>query len=128
MPSPFYAEAKAAFDAAIAAAIATIADAVPRAKVMLQALGRSTARQEPAAPDRAQDPDEPIERVLQRLAFEHRAGVLLDRALALATAEGPSRIPAGPSGNICSTCCASPARRMSSSSTATRRRAPIICR
>ncbi|MFA6112651.1 MAG: LodA/GoxA family CTQ-dependent oxidase [Sphingomonas sp.] len=87
LPSVVYAEAKAAFDAAIAAAVATVADAVPRAKTMLLVLGRGTSRQEPAVPDRQQDPDEPIELVLQRLGFEHRAGVLLDRALDLAAAE-----------------------------------------
>jgi hypothetical protein len=86
VPSPSYAEAKAAFDAAIDAAVAAIAGAVPKAKAMLLARGRSTTRQEPIVPDRPQDPDEPIERVLKRLGFEHRAGLLLDRALGLAAA------------------------------------------
>ncbi|QNQ08963.1 LodA/GoxA family CTQ-dependent oxidase [Sphingomonas alpina] len=86
-PSPDYAAAHAAWGEAVDAAIAVVAEAVsPKLKPLLK-LARGSSRQEPDAPDRTQNPDEPIESVLRRLAFDYRAGILLDQALGTARAE-----------------------------------------
>ncbi|WP_010544204.1 LodA/GoxA family CTQ-dependent oxidase [Sphingomonas elodea] len=85
-PDPGYATAKDALDAAVASIIARIAAASAPPKVRLAAI-RASSRQEPKAPDRTTDPDEPIAAALRRIVGEFRSGALLDRALDTATAE-----------------------------------------
>ncbi|WP_034156989.1 LodA/GoxA family CTQ-dependent oxidase [Sphingomonas sp. ERG5] len=80
-PSAVYAEAHAAWGVAVDAAIAAVAAAVEPTDKPLLKLARASTRQEPGEPDRTQNPDEPIDSVLRRLAFEYRAGILLTRAL-----------------------------------------------
>lgn len=87
-PDPAYAAAKDAFDAAVTAAIEHIAAATAQPPTVM--LARSTSRQEPEAPDRTPDPDEPIAAAIRRIAFDYRSGRLLDRALDKAAADAMS--------------------------------------
>lgn len=83
-PDPAYAEARAAFDAAVTGVIERIAAASAPTPERMLLRARASSRQEPGEPDRTTDPDEPIEAALRRLAFEYRSGQLLDRALDVA--------------------------------------------
>lgn len=85
--APHYAAARDAFDSAVESAIeALVAATETPAPAMLTANDRST-RQEPEAPDRELDPDEPLAAAIRRIAFEYRSGLLLGRALELAVTE-----------------------------------------
>ena len=82
-PSPDYAAARATFDAAVTAAIDCLTGAVPE-KAPAK---RVSTRQEPEESRDETNPDEPIQVTVRRIANEHRAGILLGRALAKAIAD-----------------------------------------
>ncbi len=87
-PDPAYAEAKDAFDSAVATVIDRIAAATAPPPTLM--LARPTSRQEPEFPGRAPDPDEPIAASIERIAFDYRSGQLFDRALDKAAADAMS--------------------------------------
>ncbi|PSJ42983.1 LodA/GoxA family CTQ-dependent oxidase [Allosphingosinicella deserti] len=94
-PSAAYADAEAGLDQAVRNAVKMLAERLSDPPPALLKTARLTTREEPPARAGEGDPDEPIAAAIRRVAQEHRAGILLQRALDQAVIDATAD-PAGP--------------------------------